>query len=88
MPTMTETPETPEGEYYQADLLGLAVVNEQDEPLGKVAGVFFNGGHEVLRVRQPQGDRQLERLLPFVPTVVKSVDMASGLIRVDWGSDW
>lgn len=81
-------PETPEGEYYQADLVGLMVVNEREERLGRVSGLFSNGGHEVLRVRYRQGERQAERLLPFVPAVVKAVDMESGLIRVDWGADW
>ena len=77
-------PETKENEFYQADLIGLAVVNEAETELGKVSGLFSNGGHDVLRVRHESG----ERLLPFVPTVVKSVDLGAGVIRVDWGSDW
>ena len=77
-------PQTPEGEFYQADLIGLAVQNEGGEQLGRVSGMFSNGGHDVLQVRQEGG----ERLLPFVPTVVKGVDLAAGLIHVDWQSDW
>jgi 16S rRNA processing protein RimM len=87
-------PDTREGEFYQADLLGLRVVNEQEQELGKVSGLFSNGGHEVLRVRYEKDEKDEkggghgERLLPFVPTVVKAVDLESGLIRVDWGLDW
>jgi len=77
-------PAAPEGEFYQADLVGLTVLNEADEQLGRVSGLFSNGGHDVLRVRHEGG----ERLLPFVPTVVMSVDLGAGEIRVDWHSDW
>lgn len=77
-------PVAPEGEFYQADLIGLSVLNEQGEQLGRVSGLFSNGGHDVLRVRHEGG----ERLLPFVPTVVKGVDLEADEIRVDWQSDW
>jgi len=77
-------PETQDNEFYQADLIGLVVVNEQQAQLGSVSGLFSNGGHDVLRVRHENG----ERLLPFVPTVVKEVDTGAGLIRVDWQLDW
>ena len=78
-------PEPAEGEVYQADLIGLAVTNMQDEQLGTVAGLFSNGAHEVLRVARPGGG---EQLLPLVPAVVQKIDLQSGAIRVDWGADW
>jgi len=80
----SELPPTGKGEFYQADLIGLAVVNEQGEQLGKVVEVFFNGGHNVLRLRHEGG----ERLLPYVPTVISDVDFGAGVLRVDWGIDW
>ncbi len=80
----SELPPTRKNEIYQADLIGLHVVNEQGEQLGKVSGVFSNGGHDVLRVRHEGG----ERLVPYVPTVVSNVDLGSGMLRVDWGLDW
>jgi len=79
-----ELPPTGKNEFYQADLIGLSVVNEQGEQLGKVVEVFSNGGHNVLRVRFEGG----ERLLPYVPAVISDVDLGSGVLRVDWGSDW
>ena len=72
------------GEFYLADLVGLQVLNGQGEGLGRVAGIFSNGAHEVLRV-DLEGS---ERLLPFVPTVVRGVDVNAGILRVDWQSDW
>ena len=71
-------------EFYQADLVGLEVWNLIDERLGTVTGLFNNGSHEVMRVAGEEG----ERLLPFIPQVVREVDMQAGRIRVDWGKDW
>ncbi len=72
-----------EGHYYHADLIGLDVVNEQGEPLGKVKRMFTNGAQDVMELA---GER--ERLLPWVPTVVKQVDLAEKRIVVEWGADW
>ncbi|MBM3345934.1 MAG: 16S rRNA processing protein RimM [Betaproteobacteria bacterium] len=79
-----ELPEAGPGEVYLADLVGLRVLNEQGALLGRVAGVFSNGAHEVLRVN---GDGA-ERLVPYVPAYVRGVDVNAGVLRVDWQSDW
>jgi 16S rRNA processing protein RimM len=71
-------------EYYWADLVGLAVVNEQDQPLGRVRSLLETGANEVLVV----ADGERERLVPFVEHVVKAVNVAGGVIRVDWDADW
>lgn len=72
------------GEFYLADLVGLAVVNAQGEGLGQIASSFSNGAHEILRV-ELDGK---ERLLPFVPAIVQNVDVQAGVVRVEWQSDW
>jgi len=77
-------PGTADNEFYWADLVGLAVENEQGESLGKVDSLIETGAHQVLVVKE--GDA--ERLLPFIETVVKNVDVAAGRIRVEWGKDW
>ena len=71
-------------EYYWDDLIGLAILNLQDQALGRVISLIETGAHDVLVVR----DAERERLLPFVNAIVKSVDIPGGVIRVDWGSDW
>ncbi len=81
-------PEAGEDEFYWDDLVGLEVVNLQDEALGKVAEVFSNGAHEVLRIAQGEGSARRERLVPFVDATVREVSLAEGRIRVDWGADW
>lgn len=72
------------GEYYWADLIGLAVVNEASVSLGKVANLLETGANDVLVVR----DGERERLLPFVEHVVREVDIPGRRIRVDWQLDW
>ncbi len=78
-------PKTAKNEFYWADLIGLDVVNLAGERLGCVAELVRTGAHEVLDVRDEDGSR---RLLPFVATVIKDVDLARRRIQVDWGSDW
>ncbi|MDK9704051.1 MAG: ribosome maturation factor RimM [Sulfuritalea sp.] len=77
-------PAPEQDEYYWADLIGLAVVNMQNQPLGRVKSLIETGANEVLVV--VDGDR--ERLLPFVEHVVKAVDVPGGIIHADWESDW
>lgn len=85
-------PPTAEDEFYWGDLIGLAVVNEQDEMLGRVGGLLESGAHDVLVVQDAEAAAQdgktRERLLPFVGKVIRKVDVAGGTIRVDWELDW
>jgi len=76
-------PEPGEGHYYLADLVGLEVLNERGEAFGVVKRLFSNGAQDVMEVT---GDRT--RLIPWVATVVKRVDLAAGRIDVEWGADW
>jgi len=76
-------PATAENEYYWSDLIGLSVLNTEQQILGKVKELLETGVNDVLVV---QGER--ERLIPFVPQVVLEVDVAAGTIRVEWGLDW
>ena len=80
----SELPETEDGEYYWSDLIGLSVVNLAGESLGKVTQLLETGANDVLVIR----DANVERLLPFVDAVVKTVDIAAALITVDWGLDY
>ena len=81
-------PAAGENEFYWADLIGLDVVNEQDESFGKVAEVFKTGANDVLVVRGRDGEADKERLIPFLESVVKKVDLQGRVIRVDWGLDY
>ena len=81
-------PAVPEDEFYWADLVGLKVVNQAGESLGKVVGLIETGANAVLRVVDTDAAEPVERLLPFVAAVVGKVDVAAGVIHVDWERDW
>jgi 16S rRNA processing protein RimM len=76
-------PEAGEGHYYLADLVGLQVLNQQGERLGTVKQWITNGAQDVMEVA---GERA--RLIPWVATIVKQVDLDRGEIVVEWGADW
>jgi 16S rRNA processing protein RimM len=77
-------PEPAPNEYYWADLIGAEVVNTDGLSLGKVAGLFSNGAHDVMRV----GEGRAERLIPFVGAVIRTIDLPRHRIEVEWGTDW
>jgi 16S rRNA processing protein RimM len=76
-------PAPEQGHYYLADLVGLEVVNEQGKVLGEVKRWVFNGAQDVMEVA---GDRT--RLIPWIATVVREVDLQNRRIRIEWGADW
>ena len=76
-------PAVEDGHYYLADLVGMEVVNTQGEKLGSVRQWLSNGRQDVMELA---GERT--RLLPWVPAVVKAVDLEAKRIEVDWQADW
>lgn len=87
-------PTPDDGEYYWVDLIGLAVVNRQQQHLGTVVGLLTTGPHSVLRIEPvapPDAEGAAkpapERLIPFVDAYVDAVDRAARQIRVDWDLD-
>ncbi|NHR03974.1 ribosome maturation factor RimM [Chromobacterium haemolyticum] len=79
-----ELPAAEEGEYYWADLIGLEVVNQQGEVLGKVSELMETGAHDLLVVQGADA----QRMIPFVDQYVLEVQLAEGKIQVDWGLDY
>jgi len=76
-------------EYYWVDLIGLAVLNREEQLLGSVVGLLDTGAHSVLRVLPEGGKGEAdERLIPFVARYIDEVDMPARRIRVDWGLDY
>lgn len=80
-------PAPDKGEFYWADLVGLKVVNAAGVTLGNVTRVFETGANDVLVVKGDMKDER-ERLLPFIATVIRQVDIAGGTITVDWDADF
>jgi 16S rRNA processing protein RimM len=75
--------EAEQGMLYWVDLIGLEVVDESGNPLGKVEGLFEAGDTSVLVVGGTK-----ETMIPFVPDYVKAVDREAGRIVVDWKADY
>jgi len=71
------------GEFYWIQLEGLQVENLTGVSLGTISHLFETGANDVMVV---EGDRQ--RLIPYIDSVVKKVDLAQGIIRVDWDAEF
>ena len=73
-----ETPEDPD-EYYDHQLVGLAVVDLDGTPLGEVRALVHGAAQDLLSVRTPDGR---DALVPFVTALVPEVDLAAGRVVV------
>jgi 16S rRNA processing protein RimM len=76
--TPEERPEDPE-EYYDHQLVGLAVHPVGGDRVGEVAEVLHSGAQDVLVVRRDDGR---EAMVPFVAALVPEVDLAAGRLGV------
>ena len=72
-------PRLPPGEFYWFQVLGLPVVNEEDDILlGYLDHIICTPGHDVYVVRQ--GEREV--LLPAVEEVIVEINLEAGVIKV------
>lgn len=75
-------------EFYWVDLIGLEVVNRENEPMGVVRELMSTGPQTVLVLDYLQEGKTLERMIPFVSVYVDSVDLQARRIVVDWQADY
>lgn len=73
-------PPPQDGEYYHADLIGLAARMVDGAFLGTVTAVHNFGGGDVLEFSTGKG---ASVMLPFTPDIVPEVDIDGGTITVD-----
>jgi 16S rRNA processing protein RimM len=73
-------PKAGEGEYYHADLIGLAAVSRDGAPLGTVVGVHNFGAGDLIEIAPPHGKTML---VPFNDDAVPEVDVAGGRMVVE-----
>ena len=83
----SQLPGAAENEFYWADLIGLSVVNMERHEFGRVVRVMPTGANDVLVV-VGGNDNKGETLIPFIAGVIRQVDLAAGVISVDWGKDY
>ena len=71
--------ELEEGEYFIADLLGMNVLTEENEELGKLEDIFNAGSSDIYVVKTEEG-KQI--LLPAISEVVKEINLKENKIIV------
>jgi len=68
----------PDGEYYWSEIIGLQVLTEEDQILGRIEAVFPTGSNDVYVCRG--GGREI--LLPAIEEVVRKIDTDRGVMVV------
>jgi len=71
-------PAPDEDEFYVTDLIGLAVVTAEGEPLGTVKAVQDFGAGDLLEITPPEGGSTW--YLPFTREAVPEVRIAQGVV--------
>jgi 16S rRNA processing protein RimM len=76
---LAEMPEDPE-EFYDHQLMGLAVVTADGRAVGELAGVVHGSAQDLLSVRAADDGREI--LVPFVRELVPEIDLEGGRVVV------
>ena len=90
----SQLPPPAEGEFYWADLEGLAVRTTEGVDLGTISHLVETGSNDVLVVRESAsggqgGKKRQERLVPFIrEQVIKAIDFDAGIMTVDWDPEF
>ena len=71
--------ELQEGEYFIADLLGLDVITDEGNTLGKLEDIFNTGSNDIYVVKDELG-KQI--LLPAISEVIKEINLEENKILV------
>jgi 16S rRNA processing protein RimM len=69
-----------EGEYYEYQILDLAVRTVSGESLGNVVEVIDTGANDVYLVRGPDGH---DLLIPALESVIRAIDLEAGSLVVE-----
>ncbi|MFC3097587.1 ribosome maturation factor RimM [Alteraurantiacibacter palmitatis] len=82
-------PPLAEGEYYHADLIGLAAVSDAGEPLGTVIAVDNFGAGDVIEIERPapEGQRPRRFMVPMRVEAVPHWDATRLVVSADFLED-
>ncbi|MBN2258464.1 MAG: 16S rRNA processing protein RimM [Anaerolineaceae bacterium] len=73
-----ELPPLPEGQYYHHELVGLQVVDENEQKLGTIRDILETGAKDVLVIIND--DREL--LVPLIEETILSIDLSAGKVKI------
>lgn len=76
-------PELPAGQYYEFQLIGLTVSNEEGFVFGTLEDIVETPGNHVFVIRGESG----EHLLPATKEVVRAVNLGARTMTVRWAED-
>ena len=69
-----------EDEFYHADLIGLAVVDEMGEKIGTIRALHDFGGGDIIEIATSGGRSEL---IPFTKAAVPRIDIAGATVTID-----
>ncbi|MDR0125896.1 MULTISPECIES: ribosome maturation factor RimM [Bacillus] len=69
-----------EGEFYFHQIIGCEVYDEQDKLIGQIKEILTPGANDVWVV-QRKGKK--DALIPYIPSVVKKIDISSKTIHIE-----
>lgn len=72
-------PAIDDGEFYHADLIGLAALDSAGATLGRVVAMHDFGAGDIIEIAPASGPTLM---LPFTDTVVPTVDLAAGHVVI------
>ena len=73
-------PQREKDEWYHAELIGLAAIGSQGEPIGTVVAIHNFGAGDLIEVRRFAGGESL--IVPFTEETVPEVDIAAGRLTL------
>jgi 16S rRNA processing protein RimM len=78
--TTADRPPLPEGQYYEHQVMGFAVVEDgTNETVGTLSEILHTGANDIYVVKRAAGG---EVLLPVIASVVLGIDASRRVIRV------
>lgn len=80
-PDQSQPPTVP-GQYYEFQLIGMAVRDESGDVLGRLDDILETPGHHVFVVR----GEGVEHLIPATKDVVRRIDLAARAMTVRWAA--
>ena len=80
-----QLPEPEDDEFYHSDLIGLQILDQAGEMLGKILAVHDFGAGDLIEVRPPRGR---SFYIPFTMEFVPEIDLNAGIVRCDLPEDY
>ncbi|MFT8329587.1 MAG: ribosome maturation factor RimM [Oenococcus oeni] len=73
-------PRLSEGEFLVSQIIGLKVIDEKGNSIGKIADSFHTGANDVWTIKKSNGK---EILIPYIDQVVKKVDLQNSIVTIE-----